>query len=172
MINTNNIGPGNAKKCNMEKNYMLKAAVFITLTALGAILTFLVYDFYSKQMESYKQHKLSNMKDVYSSAMAAFDSATKVAFVSEINRSDTLSLFARATKDRESDDKIRDELKGKLSLTYESLKGIGLKQLHFHLPTGQSFLRMHKPNEYGDFLFGVRPTVKAANLEKKICNGF
>lgn len=156
----------------MVKNNLSRGVIVLTLTALGAILTFLVYDFYSKQMESYKQHKLSNMKDVYSSAMAAFDSATKVAFVSEINRSDTLSLFAQATKDRESDDKIRDELKGKLSLTYESLKATGLKQLHFHLPTGQSFLRMHKPNEYGDFLFDVRPTVKAANLEKKYVTGF
>lgn len=156
----------------MVKNNLSRAVVALTLIVLGAILTFLVYDFYSKQMESYKQHKLSNMKDVYSSAMTAFESATKVAFVSEINTSGTLSIFAKATKERESDDKVRDELRSKLLLTYESLKNVGLKQLHFHLPNGQSFLRMHKPNEYGDYLFGVRPTVKAVNLEKRYVTGF
>ena len=40
---------------------------------------------------------------------------------------------------------------------------IEIRQLHFHHTDGRSFLRMHRPDKFGDPLFDVRYSVKMAN---------
>lgn len=47
------------------------------------------------------------------------------------------------------------------------------RQLHFHLPPGSiSFLRVHKPEKYGDNMDSVRHTIVAANQTHKPTKGF
>jgi len=52
------------------------------------------------------------------------------------------------------------------------LKNLGVRQLHFHTPKGESFLRFHKPSENGDPLFDIRPSIKIANIDKIFASGF
>lgn len=52
------------------------------------------------------------------------------------------------------------------------MKSKGILQLHFHLPNGNSFLRMHKPSKFGDYLLGFRYTVKEVIKTKKPVVGF
>ena len=42
-----------------------------------------------------------------------------------------------------------------------------VRQFQFHLPPATSFLRVHKPEKYGDDLSGFRKTVLQANRERK-----
>lgn len=42
----------------------------------------------------------------------------------------------------------------------------GVKQFQFHLPPATSFLRIHKPEKFGDDLSGFRATVVTANSDK------
>ncbi len=44
--------------------------------------------------------------------------------------------------------------------------------MHFHLPDGFSFLRMHKPKEYGDDLRVIRPIIMKVHQEKKSVYGY
>lgn len=44
--------------------------------------------------------------------------------------------------------------------------------LHFHLPDGHSFLRMHDPEHWGDYLAAIRPSLKKIHKEKKMMSGF
>jgi|GEM_PF-1145064 len=50
--------------------------------------------------------------------------------------------------------------------TYTRLAGVGLRQLHFHLPDGRSYLRMHRPEMSGDDLLAERPLMRRA-LEQR-----
>lgn len=154
-----------------RKNALSRALVAVTVAASATAVFLLLNDFKNKQIEAYRIHQISNMKDVYNAALTSFENSTKVAFNSEINTSDILSIFA-ASSIPERKNAAREELYAKLSPLYGSLKAIGIKQLHFHLPNGESFLRMHKPDEYGDLLFSVRPTVKEANTKLKYVKGF
>lgn len=52
------------------------------------------------------------------------------------------------------------------------LKRLGIRQLHFHTHQGESFLRFHKPNENGDTLIDMRPSIRIANVDKKFVSGF
>ncbi|MCK5110610.1 MAG: PAS domain S-box protein [Arcobacteraceae bacterium] len=47
-----------------------------------------------------------------------------------------------------------------------------LKVLHFHLPDGTSFLRVHKPEKYGDRLDQIRPMIKDVHKNKKNLIGY
>ncbi|MBN2870741.1 MAG: diguanylate cyclase [Campylobacterales bacterium] len=47
-----------------------------------------------------------------------------------------------------------------------------LRVMHFHLPDGRSFLRMHEPRKYGDQIANFRPMVATVHKEKKVMYGF
>ncbi|MEA2051008.1 MAG: diguanylate cyclase [Campylobacterota bacterium] len=47
-----------------------------------------------------------------------------------------------------------------------------LKVMHFHKPDGSSFLRMHKPTQFGDNISSFRPMVKQIHKEQKPIFGF
>lgn len=44
--------------------------------------------------------------------------------------------------------------------------------MHFHLPDGRSFLRMHSPEEYGDDLSRIRPAIQTVHENKKLLTGY
>lgn len=48
---------------------------------------------------------------------------------------------------------------------------MGVAQFQFHLPPAISFLRVHKPEKWGDDLSGFRHTIIAAHQTKKIITG-
>jgi diguanylate cyclase (GGDEF)-like protein/PAS domain S-box-containing protein len=58
--------------------------------------------------------------------------------------------------------------------TYKNLKVQDpyFEQMHFHLSDGTSFLRVHKPEIYGDEIATLRPIIQAVHKEKKLLVGF
>lgn len=66
----------------------------------------------------------------------------------------------------------RDRL---LALTQDSFAVLkadyGLQQLQFHTPPATSFLRVHKPEKFGDDLSSFRHTVVAANADQTMVSG-
>ncbi|MEA3384338.1 MAG: ATP-binding protein, partial [Campylobacterota bacterium] len=57
--------------------------------------------------------------------------------------------------------------------TYKQIKQkYNIRQLHFHLPNSDSFLRMHRPNKFGDSLIGIRQSVEYVNKYLKPYSGF
>ena len=66
----------------------------------------------------------------------------------------------------------RQALQKHVSELYDYLVQYHYRQLHFHLPDTASFLRMHRPETYGDILSGVRSTVRYVNEHKEPAVGF
>jgi len=95
-------------------------------------------------------------------------------FQETINKKEIIDIFKDAyTADKKQQAIIREKLYQKLFPSYNRLKKlIHLKQLHFHLPNNHSFLRVHKPDKFGDDLTNVRDTVAYVNKYKKPIDGF
>jgi len=58
--------------------------------------------------------------------------------------------------------------------TWRQLQTRDISQFHFHIPTPQgivSFLRVHKPDIYGEVLSNYRPLVVKCQLDKKMVSG-
>ena len=66
----------------------------------------------------------------------------------------------------------REGLYRELEQSFEALQSeFGLRQLQFHQPPATSWLRVHRPEKYGDDLSGFRQTVVATNGKKQPVSG-
>ena len=91
----------------------------------------------------------------------------------QINTDEVKNLLVQTLDaSKEKKNEIRAELFNKLQDTYKILQKYQIKQLHFHLPNNDSFLRFHRPNKFGDNLTDIRATVAYVNKYKKPIDGF
>ncbi len=68
---------------------------------------------------------------------------------------------------------IRKQLSNAVTRSWHALKDdYTLRQLHFHLPSGISFLRVHEPEKFGDDLTEIRHSIVAVNTQQIITSGF
>ena len=153
------------------KNSIYKFGIaFITLSSL--VFFILNYE-KSTKIELHLENKTKQYEQNYNATYKGYKNLAKVIFETDINSNDVKEIFAHAsiTKDKEQDI-VRKKLYDKLKDTYQLLKSYNIKQLHFHLPSNESFLRFHRPNRYGDNLTNVRETIKYSNETKKQIDGF
>lgn len=142
---------------------------FIITTAL----VFLYFLQYKKGIENYLNHKTHQHLLEYRAVYNEYKVLSNIIFDADINTENTINIFQKAyTSSGAQKNIIRKKLLDHLKLKYEKLKRYNLKQLHFHLPDNESFLRMHRPNKYGDNLTNIRATVAYVNRYKKYIDGF
>lgn len=68
----------------------------------------------------------------------------------------------------------REKLYADATPVFASLKKLfpELSNMHFHLPNGQSFLRVHRPDEFGDDLTAIRPMIAQMHIDHQAKNGY
>ena len=121
----------------------------------------------------YLESKTEQYKENYNVLYKGHKELSKVIFVTIIDTIDIKKILKKTiTTDEDEKNKARRELYVHLEETYSYLKQFDIKQLHFHLPNNESFLRFHKPKKFGDDLTDIRATVKYVNENKKPIDGF
>ncbi|NOR57699.1 MAG: PAS domain-containing protein, partial [Sulfurimonas sp.] len=89
------------------------------------------------------------------------------------SRKEIISLFAKARDaDKETRDRLRKELYKKLANQFRAMQDKGIKVLLFSFEDNSVFLRVHKPDKYGDSLTDVRHSIKLTNKTHKTQRGF
>ncbi|ADN09916.1 ATP-binding protein [Sulfurimonas autotrophica] len=93
------------------------------------------------------------------------------AFIS--NDEKVLTLLSQAVNVNEAKKNLlRQELYKYLDRQYREIRKRGILQVQFVLSNNVSFLRLHKPDKYGDDLTGVRYTFEYVNKMHKPISGF
>lgn len=93
--------------------------------------------------------------------------------VRQLFSQEVLELYAKGVQAHgKTQAYARGALYKELYPLYAASASIGLRQLHFHLPDGRSFLRFHRPERHGDLLFEARPSVFKANITRQVVTGF
>lgn len=156
---------------------LFKKSSFIWITIILSLfyLGMLERIWHSRQAEL--QNTISGNIDLVESSIKSsihhHDSLTRTILNLEIKQPEILEIIQKANHASDTEkNNLRKILLNRLQPAYEMLKQQGIRQLHFHLPNGESFLRMHRPDGYGDLLFSVRHSVYLANTEKKPIKGF
>ncbi len=144
------------------KLHTIKAKLLVAITLLLTIAMgiFILYDvndklngFYDDQRVALESECNQVLELISAASSTSYSLAEFVANIPQVQE-------AFANRDRE-------RLKELMLPVFNAVKKkINLSQFQFHLPPATSFLRLHKPNKYGDDLSNIRPTVLEANRDK------
>lgn len=133
--------------------------------------SFFIYYFLNNLQVKLKNTELSNITNKYVKAYETIYEEKKtltkylVSGLSSIAKLDD-RLFQVKNASLEEKNAIREAINNDLKDRYRKLQQLGVRQVHIHLPNNESFLRLHKPELYGDNLTGIRPTVEYVNKYK------
>ena len=145
--------------------------LFLLLETLA--ITLLVANWQGKAQQYATQNAIS-LETAYRSSVNMYALATEFVFNDIVNRPEVIETFREGGKAQDETDQAqaRGKLYRLLYPAYVKLKARNLRQLHFHLANGDSWLRFHDPAKFGDNLLAIRPSVRIANQEKHPVFGF
>ena len=144
-------------------NYM-KGRYFLFIFILLVFLSYsVIYGINGRTVDKLLENKTQQMFLEYKTIYHNNQKIADLIFETEIDKSEIIELL----KNRE-----REKLYQLLLVKYKKFRTFSVRQLHFHLPNNNSFLRMHRPTKFGDNLSKARPTIKYVNETKKRIHGF
>ena len=160
IINTN-------RPYSEKRKFSIKMKLLISVFALLLLqYTALTY----KDWLSLKRFSKTQIESIANIKYLAFMDAINSYSLTGNAVLDSLSTNEAVIKAFEERD--RQTLLEVMAPIYKNLKEkYNAKQLHFHTPESVSFLRVQKPEKFGDDLSSFRKTVVKANAEKKIISG-
>ncbi len=132
----------------------------------------LYWNFQDKEAQ-HLAHYTEVLDTAYRASLNTYRLTMDTLYSETINRPDVLRLFASGgALQGAPQNAAREALLARLGPSYTAMVQRNVRQLHFHLPDGRSFLRFHQPDKFGDFLFDARPSVRIANQQRRIVTGF
>src|SRR6056297_1605609 len=139
---------------------------FVGITSIIVVIGFVALYFIINQMtgdivELEEEKNMDLMDNAIKNQMEAQLSSAEMSVLTIAENEQIQKLFA---------ERNREGLEELLLPVFERLKG-EVAQMQFHLPDSTSFLRLHRPEKYGDSLRDFRFTVNAANDEERIVSG-
>ena len=153
-----------------KRQIFIFSGLFISISV---VLSLFLYWSKESRVDTYLTDYNQTMQRDYFILHNKLRTLANMLFESSINQPEIAELIYQASHgDKKDKDKTRELLFSKLYGTYQTYKKYGLRQLHFHLPDNESFLRFHRPGKYGDNLTNFRKTVARTNAELVITEGF
>ncbi len=139
--------------------------------------SFGIWQIIQYQSQGHKREVLQQEKELlqitYNTITHAFKAHSEIFFINKLDTQSVYNLMFQANSgDEKQMSDAREALFAHLNESYKSMHLFKIKQLHFHLPNNDSFLRFHKPELFGDNLSDVRETVAFVNREKRFIAGF
>lgn len=146
------------------------AGLFLGIELLLFALLFLGKEHAEKQ---YISNVVAHHQGEYEAQLTCFGRMARFAAREIFGRPEVVALIARAAQaSGQERDQIRDKLYTMLSPSYANLGQEFFRQIHYHFADGTSFLRLHKPESFGDNLLAFRPSVLLANEKRHVVEGF
>ena len=152
----------------------MKRYFILLFIAINMLAYYFFDNAYYSLTNKYLENKLANMQNHYALAGKTFNNYSKLIFHNVIQTKELHQIIKYLPNSSDAQkDYIRKQLYQYFLPYYKDLKkNNNIRQVHFHLPDGRSFLRMHRPNKYGDSLFDIRPAIKKANTKLVETRGF
>ena len=150
---------------------LILAVVFLSLN-------FAVYYITEKnnqdKIDYAKFHYLNKLQLNYEAFLTFQLTQANLIYETTLNEEMLVDTISKAwnTADVKQRDILREKLFNALYPNYQKIKETGILQYHFVFPDNTSFLRMHKPDKYGDNLSSVRLDFAKVNTRKEIVRGF
>ncbi|WP_415679517.1 cache domain-containing protein, partial [Vibrio mytili] len=157
------------RESNIKK--MLYSCLLLAFVVVMAI-TF-IFNEYQTQRERILLGSSHELRSKVESSLGVYKDFSNYVFKEIEDDQDIFRLMSEAYFGDESiRTSNRNSIYSMLEEKYKTLTGFNFRQLHFHFENGDSFLRVHKPEKFGDNLFSIRESVRISNKEKRFVQGF
>ena len=155
---------------NIFKRFYKHTFIFVILLVLGSYLIGLSV---AQQKNRYLEMQTELLGTKYKTNYKYFKIMSKDIYSMYQDNHIVVDIIAQASDaDTVKKDELRKELYLKLKKRYKRLRNMGVMQLHFHMSDNSSFLRMHKPERFGDDLSKSRESIVLTNKTKTAHEGF
>ena len=145
-------------------------AAFLVLPLIG---TWLLHSSQQEKQALHEEQHTQELATIYQASLQTYAKATSILFSERIKQREILTLMDAASQaSGEAQIPYRARLYQLLSPTYRNLRELGIRQLHFQTANGDSFLRFHEPQKYGDNLLAIRPSIRRALETRQPVQGF
>lgn len=161
------------KKEAMKKKIIVGSFLaLIFLVLLGGSISIISRNYQTSKAD-YLERKIVQFEAEVQSTLQTYQAFSNYIY-DELIEDDMVTAIIRQANEMSGPDKdrLRGQLDEHLRRKYQSLTKYGFRQLHFHLPDTESFLRLHAPDTYGDKLIDVRESVRLVNAELEMVSGF
>lgn len=147
---------------------------FLSLAGIYLAVSYFIFINFENSSELYLDQKLERSEYTLKSVLDNYRSISELLFKTLIETDEILYIVENAwdSETKAIRDFYRKRLLEKVGQVYQEMKNKGFRQVHFHFPDSTSFLRMHRPEKYGDDLSDVRTSVNLANVKKEVIEGF
>jgi hypothetical protein len=160
-------------KRTIRKEYIIYLKVVMVVVVLWSMIIWMLFEGFHRSRDIYLTAEQDALQAKVSATLKTYEVFSNYIFEEIVANDEVLSLMHRANHANEEEKVvIREELHDLLAYDYATISRYDFRQLHFHLPNSESFLRMHSPSKFGDSLLGIRETVRIANEEEIYVFGF
>lgn len=156
------------KKIDVKKIIILAILVVVLISIL------MMVNHYRNHRDELINLSLEELESQYINTLSVYSEMAEAIFRLGIDRDEVKSIIYNGYKSKDSKlkDRYREELQDNLNPLYNEIIKHNFRQLHFHEANNYSFLRMHRPEKFGDDLTNIRYTVKYVNENRESITGF
>lgn len=141
--------------------------------AIGVLAAAYLDSVRADKERQYLAQSTAFLSTAYAASIQTYSLATQTVYNEVVARPDILRLFAQgAAAGGAARDVARGALYRALYPAYRNLVRNNVRQFHFVLADGTSYLRMHQPDRAGDLVTDVRPSLRMAIAENRPVQGF
>lgn len=156
---------------NYRRKILGISSIIVIIIEIIVIIITILYS--SNKQDDYLAFKLSKFENEYNKITAINGNIADVIFQESINTKRVKNILSAINFANTHDyQKIRDSLYNEIIYTFENIRNYNFQQIHFHLPNNTSFLRVNKPEQFGENLTELRPMIANSSKNKVVNSGF
>jgi diguanylate cyclase (GGDEF)-like protein/PAS domain S-box-containing protein len=156
---------------SVGSTYKRFVAVWLGAAALGALIVWQLDRQHRAGIDNILSQSLAAHQLSWHAIQVQHKDSIAIYYDEYVKRPEVIQLLRDAQRP-ELRDESRDELLELLAPAYETLAARGIGLFHFHLADGESFLRLHAPEQFGDDLAAVRESIRLVNQQLTAVHGF
>jgi diguanylate cyclase (GGDEF)-like protein len=154
-----------------------KFSTWLLLVLVSSVLYYLIsvalLSNYHEKQEAYFNAEMNAFESKIRATLTTYEAFSNYLFEENFNTASVTQLMSLANQsDEQTQQALRTQLYNTFAKEYEVFTSYNFRQLHFHLANGESFLRFHRPELFGDNLTGFRDSIRLVGQNKEYVFGF
>ncbi|MDD2697490.1 MAG: PAS domain S-box protein [Arcobacteraceae bacterium] len=143
----------------------IKNIEYYIVSLVALLFALVLYGEYNLKIDMYHKEKIEDLNSEYNTQLKFTKVLSETLFGDVLENETVLKIIDDANRDIHKDIN-REKLYQLFKEKYKRMEERGILQFHFHLKNGESFLRFHKPSQYGDNLLFRKSITKVIRTQK------